>query len=381
MQQIAILGAGLVGCLLAYRLSKQNYRVCLYEQRSQGDSQSAAYTAAAMLAPLAESAISDRLITEMGIASLRRWPDWIAELNSECNCSIFFQQQGTLVVWHPQDREEANRFYQRLDNDLTQHAHYQPQKLNRAALVSLEPALTHRFAEGWYLPSEGQLDNHALLDALLNYLAQKKVKIHWGKTISIDEIQADLIIDCRGVGAKTKWLEFISEQTNQLRGVRGEIVRVHAPEVALQRPIRLIHPRYPLYIAPKPNNIYVIGATEIESEDYSPMSVRSALELLGAAYSIHPGFAEARILEIRSQCRPAFSDNLPKIYWDGRHCLAINGLYRHGYLIAPAIVEAASALIEYLQTPSLMNYAAWQAQQSWPTLFHTPLETHHGSIY
>lgn len=381
MQQITILGAGLVGCLLAYQLSKQDYSVCLYEQRPQGDNQSAAYIAAAMLAPLAESAISDRLITEMGMASLMHWPNWIAELNRQSDSSIFFQQQGTLVVWHPQDKEEANRFYQRLDIDLTRHSHYQPQKLNRATLASLEPALTQRFTEGWYLPGEGQLDNRALLDALLHYLAQKNVKIHWGQTVSIEDMQSDLIIDCRGVGAKTEWLNVTSVQANQLRGVRGEIVRVHAPEVKLQRPIRLIHPRYPLYIAPKPNNIYVIGATEIESEDYSPMSVRSALELLGAAYSIHPGFAEARILEIRSQCRPAFSDNLPKIYWNGGHGLAINGLYRHGYLIAPAIVEAALALIQYIQNPHRISYAAWQAQQPWPTLFHTLLETHHGSIH
>ena len=381
MQQITILGAGLVGRLLAYRLSKQNYPVCLYEERTQGDSQSAAYIAAAMLAPLAESAISDRLITEMGMASLRHWPNWIAELNRESDSSIFFQQQGTLVVWHSQDKEEANRFYQRLDTELMQHAHYQPQKLNRAKLVSLEPGLTQRFTEGWYLPGEGQLDNRALLDALLHYLVQNDVKIHWGQTVSIEDIQSDLIIDCRGVGAKTEWLNATSVQANQLRGVRGEILRVHAPEVNLQRPVRLIHPRYPLYIAPKPNNIYVIGATEIESEDYSPMSVRSTLELLGAAYSIHPGFAEARILEIRSQCRPAFSDNLPKIYWNGENCLAINGLYRHGYLIAPAIVEAVLALLKYLQNPALMSYASWQAQQPWPGLFHTNLETQYGSIH
>jgi glycine oxidase len=163
--------------------------------------------------------------------------------------------------------------------------------------------------------------------------------------------------------------------------VRGEVIRVYAPEVQIQRPIRLIHPRYPLYIAPKPNHVYVIGATEIESEDCSPMSVRSALELLSAAYSIHPGFAEARILEMSSQCRPAFNNNLPKIYWDGQRYLAINGLYRHGYLIAPALVEATQALIQYIHHPYAMTYPDWQAQQPWPTLFHTRSEAYYGSIH
>ena len=68
------------------------------------------------------------------------------------------------------------------------------------------------------------------------------------------------------------------------------MIRLHAPEVSLRRPVRLMHPRYPLYIAPKPDHVFVIGATEIESEDTSPASVRSTLELLSAAYSLHSGF-------------------------------------------------------------------------------------------
>ena len=84
----------------------------------------------------------------------------------------------------------------------------------------------------------------------------------------------------------------------------------------------------------------MIGATEIESEDDSPMSVRSALELLSAAYTVHSGFAEARILESGAQCRPSFKNNLPKIMLHKDHrFIHVNGLYRHGFLIAPAIVD------------------------------------------
>ena len=122
--------------------------------------------------------------------------------------------------------------------------------------------------------------------------------------------------------------------------MRGEVVRIHAPGVSLTRPTRLLHPRYPLYIAPKPGDVFVIGATEIESDDLSPASVRSTLELLSAAYTVHPGFAEARILEILAQCRPVLPDNLPALRWLGPRRLQVNGLYRHGFLIAPAILDA-----------------------------------------
>ncbi len=146
----------------------------------------------------------------------------------------------------------------------------------------------------------------------------------------------DYIIDCRGLGAK---------QDQPLRGVRGEVARLYAPEVNLTRPVRLMHPRYPIYIAPKPNHEYVIGATEIESQDTDPATVRSTLELLSAAYTVHSGFAEARLLNIQTGLRPAFSDNRPQVKKTSK-VISINGLYRHGYMLAPALVAQALSQIE-----------------------------------
>jgi glycine oxidase len=151
--------------------------------------------------------------------------------------------------------------------------------------------------------------------------------------------------------------------------VRGEVVRVHSPEVALSRPIRLLHPRYPIYIAPKPDGVYVIGATQIESEDTSPTSVRSALELLSALYSVHPAFGEARILEMVTQCRPTLPDNLPEIRWDGERLIRINGLYRHGYLMGPAVMDAALGLIHQLGRSSA-DLEDWRHGQRWAPIYH-----------
>lgn len=375
---IAILGAGLLGRLLAYRLAQQGYHIDLYERDGPSAQQSAAYIAASMLAPLAESATAARFITELGLASLKIWPQWLAQLdtsrsslqiNAKESAPIFFQQQGTLVLWHRHDEEEAQRFYQRLDMPLAIRHHCAPQKIHAAELAALEPSLASRFAQGIYLPGEGQLDNRALLDRLLVYVEHKNVRLHWQCHVEVDAIKADRVIDCRGLGAQTKWNAAHLFSPNALRGVRGEVIRLYAPDVALKRPIRLLHPRYPLYIAPKPDHIYVVGATEIESEDLSEISVRSTLELLSAAYTVHPGFGEARILEMRSQCRPTLANHLPQIRWDGQRCIAINGLYRHGYLIAPAVVEAAISLLSYIDGGECADHALWQAQQPWPTLF------------
>jgi len=147
----------------------------------------------------------------------------------------------------------------------------------------------------------------------------------------------DWVFDCRGLGA--------ADDLSELRPVRGELIYLYAPDVQIKRIIRLLHPRYPIYIIPRPEHLYLIGATEIESMDPSSISVRSALELLSAAYSVHSGFAEARIVETVTGLRPTLTDHLPKIYSEPG-LIRINGLYRHGFLIAPVLVDEAIRLCE-----------------------------------
>ena len=92
------------------------------------------------------------------------------------------------------------------------------------------------------------------------------------------------------------------------------------------------------HIVPWDDHRFLLGATQIESSDAGPITVRSMLELLGAAYALHPAFGEARIIEFGSGLRPAFPDNLPRIAID-QDRIAVNGLYRHGFLLAPALAE------------------------------------------
>jgi glycine oxidase len=355
----AVVGGGLCGRLIAWLLAGSGHRVALYERGDAAGTQSAAWVAAAMLAPLAEAASAELLITELGAASLERWPGFIGEMPEP----VFFQRNGTLVVWHAGDRAEAPLFERRL------RANAPPAlfldgfvKLSGQQVAAAEPALGTRFPQGWLLPNEGQLDNRQVLTALAAGLAQRKVDLHWNTTIDTPP-DARFVIDCRGLGGKPAW--------PALRGIRGEVARVHAPGIGLTRPVRLLHPRYPLYIAPKQDDLYVIGATEVEGEDMSPMTVRSALELLSAAFAVHPGFGEARILELNSQCRPTLPDHRPAIVWDGARTLRVNGLYRHGYMIAPEVADAARALAEALlggaiTTPDSFN--DWRQRARWSAL-------------
>jgi glycine oxidase len=367
---VVILGAGLMGRLLACALARTGHAVTVYEAQGADAQGSAARVAAAMLAPLAESAVTELSVVRMGQHSLRRWPELLAQLCSDLSADlsadqslgsspktapqsspaapppleqgpVFFQRAGTLVVWHRLDAPEAQRFERQLAHTVQRLPDLPAaQRLGAAELAALEPALEGRFTQGLYLPEEGQLDNRALLVALGQTMQRLGVDVHWGEARtpeSIDPGPQGWVFDCRGLGARGQW--------PALRGVRGEVMRVHAPGVQLKRPVRLLHPRYPLYIAPKPGDVFVIGATEIETDDLSPASVQSALELLGAAYTVHPGFAEGRIVEMGTQARPALPDNLPALRCAGPQRVQVNGLYRHGFLVAPAVLDALLALV------------------------------------
>jgi glycine oxidase len=365
----AVVGGGLAGRLIAWRLAGAGARVALYEQGDAAGRSAAAWVAAAMLAPLAEAASADLLITELGAASLDAWPRLLAELPAP----VFFQRNGTLVVWHPADRAEAAIFTSRLRvNAPASLLKDGLEPLSGAPLLAAEPALAGRFQQGFLLPDEGQLDNRQLLAAVAQGLVERCVETHWNTRVEdaeLDGLPAGIVIDCRGLGAKTDW--------RGLRGIRGEVARVHAPGIGLRRPVRLLHPRYPLYIAPKQDDLYVIGATEIEGEDMSPISVRSSLELLSAAFSIHPGFGEARILELSTQCRPTLPDHRPLVRLAGNRIIRVNGLYRHGYMLAPevslAAVEMALAhaggAFAGTEPEAAEAFGRWTAAARWPALF------------
>jgi len=347
----AIVGAGLMGRLLAVALAKRGAQVALFEKGGSDGNLAAARIAAAMLAPLAESAITEDNVVRMGVHSLPRWKQLIDELAKP----VYFQQNGTLILWHRQDASDAERFASHLERNCDHNqALSKPIHLDSQSLAEIEPGVAERFTQGLYLPNEGQLDNRQLLEALLVELTLMQVPCHWNQATDSELLRTqkngfDWVIDCRGLGAKVSW-EHAGKSSKDLRGVRGEVIRLYAPEVKLLRPTRLIHPRYPIYIAPKEDDVYVVGATEIESEDLSPMSVRSALELLSAVYTVHSGFAEARILEMATQCRPTLKDNLPEITVDRKPnqavLMMINGLYRHGFMISPAILDCALEILD-----------------------------------
>lgn len=329
MASIAIAGAGVMGRLMAWQLARNGHRVRVVDPAPDACAPgAAAFTAAGMLSPLAEQEHAETDVVEMGWRSLRLWPLIAQELGRP----DLVKTDGSLLLAHGSDVGAAQRVLARLDSG--------PEPLNRAALQMLEPALAPEL-QAWWLPGEGQLLPRELLAALareapgVDWLWGRRATAVQPHRVELDDggrLDVDLVIDTRGLGAKT--------DVTQLRGVRGEILWLHAPGVVLHRPVRLLHPRHRVYLVPRPGDVIVVGASEVESEDRSPVSLRSAVELMAAAHSVLPALAEARIVHMETNLRPALPDHRPLLAHEPG-LLRINGLFRHGWLLAPALAEKA----------------------------------------
>ncbi len=314
---VTVAGAGIYGLWTAFELARRGHRVRLVERNPEPFAGAASQWAGAMLAPYCEEEGAEPIIRVLGLEAMEIWRAAYPGL-------VF---NGTLVVAAARDQSELRRFAR------ATQGHTQP---DAEALAALEPDLAGRFHSALHFQDEAHMAPLEAMGFLLAGLRRSGADIHFGVTVT-DEPEG-LLVDCRGLGAR--------DRLPTLRGVRGERVLVKAGDVALMRPVRLLHPRHPLYVVPWPEGVYMIGATVIESEDPAPMTVRSALELLGLAYALHPAFGEAEIVQLGAGLRPAFPDNIPLVVID-RDRIHVNGAYRHGFLLAPLLARAAA---DYLET-------------------------------
>ncbi len=352
-----IVGAGVLGRMMAVELNARGWAVSLYDRDTEKGEDSCSWTGAGMIAPYCELEAAEQIVTELGVYSKDKWPGWLERLAEP----VFYKSLGSLVVAHPNDRDELLRLRRRVLENAPRPDIMEDVGIDR--IRELEPELAERFRSGLYFPFEEHLDNRDLMRALGETIRRKDIEWNCGTEVTAVESNAvvigdtrhtfDWVLDCRGLGAQP--------DLPHLRGVRGELLYLHAPEVNLSRPVRLMHPRYSIYIVPRAGHVYVVGATAIESDNRGPITVRSALELLSAAYTVHTGFAEATLIESSVNCRPGFPDNLPRILPD-QGLIRINGLYRHGFLIAPALVDIVCEFIDEGSTHPLAEgiMDAWQ---------------------
>lgn len=344
--RILVRGAGVSGLVTALLLAECGAAVTLAEQGERVGS-GASWKAGGMLAPWCEAESAPHEILEQAGETIDWWlahaPDAV--------------RHGSLVLAPARDTTELDRFARRT----TGH-----EWLDRAAIATLEPDLAGRFGRALFFPREAHLDPRLALPALARQLAGLGGRILLGTDAAADGFDRivagaaadgfdhivagaaadgfDHIVDCRGFAARG--------ELAGLRGVRGEMLLLRCPELRLSRPVRLLHPRFPVYLVPRADHLFMLGATMVESEQTGGVTARAMMELLGAAYALHPAFAEAEIVETGAGLRPSFADNMPRVQEDGG-VISVNGMHRHGFLLAPVLARSVAARLGLRQPPGL----------------------------
>jgi len=334
---VTVVGAGVAGLCVATELVARGIPLRLLDTAGEPGAHGCSWWAGGMLAPFCEAESAEEPVVRLGQEAAGWWAR-----HADCVAS-----EGSLVVTLARDRRELERFARRTAGH---------RRVAQDEIGLLEPALEGRVRDALFFEQEAHLDPRAALMALRDGLARRGIPIERrsfdATGVGPDDrvpaglVPRGLIIDCRGFAAR--------DQLPDLRGVKGEMVVLRSPDLVLRRPVRLLHPRHPLYIVPRGDGVFMLGATQIESGERSRVSVRSLMELLSAAFALHPAFGEAEVLEMAADVRPAFPDNLPRIRRQGGR-IYVNGLFRHGFLLAPAVATQLADWITTGKKPEVMD--------------------------
>jgi glycine oxidase len=378
---VTVVGAGVAGLCVATELAARGRAVRLVDRGGGPGPHGCSWWAGGMLAPFCEGERAEEPVVRLGRLAADWWERHAGGVT----------RAGTLVVALGRDRAELDRFARRTEGH---------EALGADRIGELEPDLEGRFGRALFFADEAHLDPRRALATLVDRLAGRGVAIEAGDVPGAPPphpspegraraCRADphgsagpafpseseegavaapsdvpsppsggrdgdggttpappTVVDCRGLAAR--------DALRDLRGVKGEMVVLRCPEVRLGRPVRLLHPRAPLYIVPRGDGVYMLGATVIETAERGRVTARSMLELLSAAYALHPAYGEAEVLEIGVDARPAFPDNLPRIRGLGGTIYA-NGLYRHGFLLGPALAVQVADLLFDGKTPEFSD--------------------------
>ncbi|MEM7378580.1 MAG: FAD-dependent oxidoreductase, partial [Pseudomonadota bacterium] len=238
---LTILGAGVAGLCLAAELRARGVSARLIDPAGGPGEHGCSWWAGGMLAPGCEGESAPEVVERLG-ADAAAW--WSAR-------GVDVARRGTLVVAPERDHTELSR-YARLTRGHRQ--------LDADGVAALEPQLGGRFRSGLYFEDEAHLDPRA---ALATLAASARID-----TASTGPVNG-LTVDCRGLAAR--------DVLDGLRGVRGEMLVLRCPAVELNRPVRLLHPRMPLYIVPRGDGVYMLGATMVESDGRGHISARALL--------------------------------------------------------------------------------------------------------
>jgi len=347
-QDVIIVGGGVIGSSIAYRLAQAGAKVTVIERGRIGCESSRA--GAGMLAPQTE-APGPGPFFDLCLDSFRLYRDFAAELADISGIDVEYRDEGTLRVFYDEDEKRASEEW----TAWQARAGLPLEPLTQAALNILEPAIRRESAGGVYLPFEHQVENRKLMDALEAALRRSGVRIIEGE--EVEGILADgdraVGVDCKGgrleagiiVIASGSWSSRLLAPVGidiKIVPVRGQIVAVRGKGALIRH---VVHSK-DCYLVPRLDGRILIGAT-VEYEGFLKGSTaRGVASLLESGMSLVPGLESFEVVELWSGLRPGTPDHLPVLGPTSlRNLVLATGHFRNGLLLAPKTAELISRYV------------------------------------
>ncbi|MEL6772117.1 MAG: glycine oxidase ThiO [Bacteroidota bacterium] len=352
---VLVVGGGVVGLGVAWRLGQRGARVAVLEKGEVG--RGASWAAAGMLAPVAELGFEELDLYALSRESLRRWPTFARDLEAETGQSVDYCTDGTLVVAPDRDDAAALRRSFRFQQEHGAEVRW----LSRDAALDLEPFLSPRIAAAVHAPGDHQVDNRGLVEALRVAVDQHEgIVLHVGvgvRAIYPDAAQPRVVLDdgsersarqvVLAAGAWSRSVDGLAPAEVPIRPVKGQMLSlrmdapVAGPPFGLRHVVRAPH----AYLVPKSDGRLVIGATSEEQSFDTRVTAGGLYRLLEGAWEACPGIEDLDVIETWAGLRPASRDHAPLLGDLAPGVVAATGHYRHGILLTPVTADEIAALI------------------------------------
>jgi glycine oxidase len=347
---VIVVGGGVIGLSLAWRAAQRGLAVTVVDP-SPGSG--ASHYAAGMLAPVTEVHYGEEPLLALNLASSRRYPSFISELEDAARTTVGYRECGTLAVAFDADDKAALNALHGYQESLGLSS----RPLTSRECRSLEPLLAPSVRGGLLVEGDHQVDNRRLVDALLIACDRAGVVVERASAtefivehdavVGVDHLRAPTTVLAAGCwSGDLKGLP--PEAVPPVRPVKGQILRLRddVSHPLISRNVRAVVRGRPIYLVPRENGEIVLGATMEEQGFDQTVTVGATSELLSDARGLLPGVSELALVETSAGLRPGSPDNAPLLgptAWPGLALAA--GHYRNGILLTPI---TADIIAEYL---------------------------------
>jgi glycine oxidase len=358
---VVVVGGGVIGLGIAWRAALAGLRVTVVDD---APGRGASWAAAGMLAPVTEVHYGERALLRLNLAAAARWPEFVAELEQCAGASVGYRRCGTLTVARDSDDNAALEDLYRFQRGLG----LQVERLRGRECRQLEPGLVSSVRGGILAAGDHQVDNRAMVAALLTACNRAGVQSRPGRVAAVrverDRVRGVVLAGGEPLEASTVvlaagcWSGTLGGlppgALPPVRPVKGQLLHLRGPaeEPLCQRNVRGLE----VYVVPRGDGRVVIGATVEEQGFDTTITAGAVHDLLRAAFELLPEVPELELIETVAGLRPGSPDNAPLLGPSQLEGLVIAaGHYRNGILLTPVTAEAMAELLVTGRVPAAIT--------------------------